>query len=274
MKLKKIEKYLRKHYLLALILLGVSFTVVVFSVKSAGREPAYIYAKVKVGQGLWWAATTKPNIWIANGLQKGERTYGFLGRPKAEIIKVRKYPTDFSSQYDIYVTLKLAASYNEKTGEYAYDRSILSIGSPIAIQFTKVNLTGSVMELSPKPIEEKFEEKIIYLVSRGGFMKDFPYRYDSIQSKDRYFDGEDVVFEVIEKTLEKNIWAEGNDLTSTFYEGEVTATQNIVVKARMKVQKKGDFYLYGEENVVNVNAYVPIATNNYLFESFNIRKIE
>lgn len=274
MKLKKIKKYLRKHYLIALVLFGVLFAVGFSSVRSIIREPTYIYVKIKVGQGLWWAATSRPNIWIANGIQRGEITYGQFGNPKAEILRVRRYPTGFSSQYDVYVTLKLAATYNEKNGEYNYDRSILSIGSPIAVQFTTINLTGSVMELSPRPFEEKYEDRIIYLVNKGGYATDFTYRYDSIQAGDKYYDGEETVFEVLEKSLEKNILVEGNDITSTFYEGEISSNQNIVVKARIKVQKRADYLLYGEENIVNANAFIPIATHNYLFENFNVRKIE
>lgn len=274
MKLKKAVKLVKRNYFFSAILLvgllvGLYIVFVVFFSK-----PRYAYVKLKVGQGLWWVNTARPNVWFADNIREGDIKYDILGRKQAEIIEVRKYPATQNSQFDVYITAKLKVGFNKRTGEYNFNRSILSVGAPIELQFPKVDVTGTVMEISPEPFNEPFVEKIVYIVNQGGYLKDFPYRYDSIKIGDYYNDGRDKVFEVLDKKLEKNIWSIGNNLTGTIFEGEIDTNQNIIVKARVKLkERKGNLY-YGEDNKVMVNSFINFATNTYQFENFNIRKIE
>lgn len=267
-------QFLRKNYIPIVLVICVLFVGVVVIARSLFAKPTYVYVKIKVGQGLWWAATAKPNIWMVNSMKKGDTKDDALGRTQAKLISIKKYPTIINSQYDVYVTAVIKAGFNKKTGEYSFNRSSLSVGSPIDLQFPKIYLTGTVIGISPNPIKDSYVEKKLYLVSQGGYLKDFPYRYDAIKIGDVYFDGEQKVFEVIDKQLEKNIWSIGNSLTGTIYEGAVDTTQNIVVIANVKLLKKEDGFYFGEENRVNINSYIPFTTSDYYFESFHIRKIE
>ena len=89
-----------------------------------------------------------------------------------------------------------------------------------------------------------------------------------------YNDGSGIVFEVMNKGLEKNIWPVANNFTGDIYKREITSTQNIVVKAKIKLIQKESGLFYGEDYRLAVNASIPFYTDNYYFENFQIRKIE
>src|SRR3989344_5717272 len=94
---------------------GIFILVVIIAlVKVSTSKPDYLYVKVKLSQGLWWASTQKPSIWFINAIKKGEIEYNLLGKPAAEILEVRYYSIPYSllapskDQFDIYATVKLA----------------------------------------------------------------------------------------------------------------------------------------------------------------------
>lgn len=274
MNFKKLVKFICIHYIFFLIVIVVAF-VIFFSVSKVFLvEPKYIYVRVKVGQGFWWASTAKPTIWFANSIKKGEKQFDLLGKPTAEIEEVRYYPTWGTGQYDVFIKLKLKASYNSRSQTYSFSRSTISIGSPIEIQFPSTFITGTVIALSNFPIEDEYVEKIIYLVYQEGYRKDFPYRYDNIKIGDKYFDGSEEVFKVEDKSLENNILSIENNLTAQVFERMVETTQNIIVKAKVKLKNKNGELFYGEDYKVSNNTSVPFSTKDYFFENFVVRKIE
>lgn len=278
MKIRKVVKTAKKHYLFFLFILGVLFVGTFIVSKALFSKPTYVYVKVKMGQGLWWASTAKPNIWYASSFKKGDIKYSISGRPEAQIVSVKKYPSLtpswISNQYDVYVVLKLAAGSNRKTGEYSFNRGVLSVGSSFSLQFPRAELTGTIVDLSPSQFRESYIEKDVYLIYQGGYNKDFSYRYDSIKVGSTYSDGEDEVVRIMEKSLEKNIWPVANNFTGEIYEREIESTQNIIVKIRVKLKEKPEGLFYGEDYKVVPNASVPFATDDYYFENFQIRKIE
>lgn len=278
MNTKKLTRLLRKNYVIYAFILIAGFVLLVSGFRILFSKPTYVYARVQMGQGFWWAATAKPNSWFVASIKKGAVQKDLAGNPVSEILSVRYYPAWApqwgSNQYDMYLTLRLKAGFNKRTGEYNFNRSSLSVGSPIELQFPQANVTGTVIELSPKPFQDKYVPKIVYLVNQSGYYKDFPYRYDSIKIGDKYFDGENTVFEVLDKRLEKNIWSVENNLTGTVYEQVVATNQNIEVKARVLLKQKSDGLYYNENYKVAPNAFIPFSTRDYFFENFVVRKVE
>lgn len=275
---KKILTIVRNSYFpIIFVLIALAVGVIVLY-KIVYTKPQFVYVNVKMGQGMWWAATFKPNSWLVNSVKKGEKQYNLAGKPTAEIVDVRYYPAWTPNwgpgQYDVYLTLKLDASYNASTQTYSFNRSSLSISSPVEIQFPSVDITGTVVGLSKEPFHEQYVEKTIYLIYQGGYTKDFPYRFDNIRVGDSYFDGEDTVFRVEDKWLEKNILAVPNNLNAEVYERPIEATQNIVVKAKVKLKQVDGALYFGNDYKVQANAFIPFATPNYFFENFVVRKVE
>lgn len=270
---KKIVKFLKKNYLLTLFISVVLFVGIIALFKLLTPNSTELYVKIKMGQGYWWANTTKPGSWYLNSFKKGDIYYGSIGKPQATIMDIRRYPYGYS-QYDIFVTLKMKVESRGKNGPYSFNRTNLLIGAPIELEFPTSRLTGAIIELSKTPFKDNYVEKTVYLVNQGGYTKDFPYRYDSIKKGDKYSDGQDVVFEVLDKNLEKSIWTVTNNFNGEIYEREVETTQNIVVKVKAKFKQKDDGLYYGEENKLSLNTQLPFSTSNYFFENFYIRRIE
>src|SRR3989344_3211224 len=125
--LKQLFKFLRINYIISILLAIVLFTLLMAGFRILTSEEEYVYAKVKVSQGYWWANTQKPNIWYARSIRKGVVEQSISGKANAEIISVQYYPFWGSDQYDVYMIVRLSVSHNEKTNKYTYKRSILGI---------------------------------------------------------------------------------------------------------------------------------------------------
>jgi len=271
---KNLLAFFRKNYFIPIFLLLTIFVGGYICYRLFFATPTYIYVRVKVGQGLWWANTLKPNTWMANAVKKGDMSYDTLGKTQAEIISVRKYPAWTNGQFDVDVTLKLKTNKNGENGSYSFNRSPILVGSPIEIEFPKADITGTVTDIEEKPFKDIYVDKIVLLINQGGYNKDFPYRYDTIHVGDRYFDGKEYVFEILDKKLEKNIWTISNILDGSGYEQTIATTQNILVKAKIRVREVNNEFYYGGDYKVTSNASIPFSTSNFFFEGFTIRKIE
>ena len=266
---KKLLKFLRKNYFIVVILFCIFFVGGVIVSKSLFSKPTYVYVKVKVGQGLWWANTAKPPIWYVNSINVGDASLDLLGQEDAKILSKKYYRWYGGDQFDIYLTILVKVGLNKKTGEYSFDRSALSVGSPIDIQFPKEEVTGTVIALSRQPFEEKLVEKVIYLSKRGAQ----PWELDAIKIGDYFFNGKDRIFEVLDKS--------GIELTNLTWDSFGNNTQNITenskyitVKAKIKVQQVNGQWILGEDQVITAGRVLNISTPNFVFDSYTVSRIE
>jgi hypothetical protein len=191
----------------------------------------------------------------------------------AELTNIRYYP-DWTSLYTTYLTAKLKVGYNKTKKRYILRRLPITVGSKVYLELPSTTVIGTILDINKTNFNDKYKEKIIYLVNTGGWSKDAPYRYDNIKVGDKLFDGESVVFEVLDKKLQKNIWAVTNNFDAQIYEREVETTQNIIVKAKMKVKEINNTLIFGEEYRIYPNASPPLVTDNFSYDGFTIRKIE
>jgi hypothetical protein len=148
---KSLISFLRTNYLLTLIAAIIAVALIIGVFKLLTSEEEYIYVKVKVSQGYWWANTQKPNTWYARSIKEGTVEQGLSGKPVAEIVSVRYYPFWTSDQYDVYMVVRLSVSHNEKTNKYTYKRSMIGISSPVDFEFPSTVISGTVMDLSEQP---------------------------------------------------------------------------------------------------------------------------
>ena len=101
--IKMLWQFALKNYFISIFLACIAFVVLVAGYKLFFPKPTYIYVRVKIGQGLWCASTTKPPIWFINSIKKGNTQNDLLGKPLAEILSVRYYPWyNTNNQYDVY----------------------------------------------------------------------------------------------------------------------------------------------------------------------------
>lgn len=266
---KLLHTFVRQNVPIVLFVGIVFFVGIIVLFKLVTAQEETVYVKVKVSQGLWWASTQKPSGWYVSSFKKGDTVKNLSGKPIAEIVGVRYYawsPT--LDQYDIYVNLKLQTSKNKNTGVYYFNRSPLTIASPIEIDFPTVFLGGTIMDISSNPFPDIREERIVTLTKKAAY----EWEYDSLIIGDTYFDGTDTMLEIIDKTardtsmLQSDVW--GN------YPAYTEQMKYITVKAKVKVQNQDGKLILGEEYPLIPGVYVRMGTNNYVFDDYKVSHIE
>ncbi len=196
--LKSIFNSFQRNLVITIIVLVLFIVGIIVFFKLIIGKKETVYARVKVSQGLWWANTLKPSYWMVSSIKDGDTEMNLTGKPVVEVLEVRSYPVNYNpqGQYDIYLNLKMHVDKNNNIGEYMYKRTPLKIGSAVDFQFTKVAISGTVIELSDKPISYVREKKIISIKKREMKLSD----YESIQIGESYFDGEETILKILDKS--------------------------------------------------------------------------
>lgn len=274
--MKKLLKLISRNPLIFLVVCGIVFVLALSSFKSIFTKPKHIYVTVKVSQGLWWANTARPNIWMVEHLTKGLTETGVLGRPTAEIVSVTYYPwfEQPASQYDTYVTLKLKVEGSKKSG-YQYNRNVVSIGSAMNFEFPTISLSGTVIEMSDTPIKHKYVEKII-TISKGYVLD---WEYDDIMVGDKYFNGEDFVFEILKK---ESVDEASNILNfDSTYTGSAVGVMSfpqsrkrINLTARVRVKEIDGYNVFGEEQVISTGKDFFLSLPSVILNNYRITSIK
>jgi len=266
-KFKDIISFLKQNYFLLIFFGCIAFVGVVAFYKLFIAKPTYIYAKVKVGQGMWWASTQKPSLWFVKAIQDAKEQKDLTGKPLVTMLDVSYYPYYSSGQYDVYITAKLKVSSVGKKGTYNFNRETIGVSSPIDLEFPNVQFSGTIIALSEKPFKDIYEEKIIYLTKRVPF----PWEYEQIIPGDMQKIGNTPVFTILDKYY-------GDAVDSTvLQQGSLvsTSTNSYTVQARIRVKKINNQYMFGEEYPIAPGKLLQSATtNNFTFTDYYITKVE
>ena len=270
----RVKKLIYKNRLLFIffsILILVAITILYKELRQ--KSQSYVYAKIQINYpGSYYV---KPDFWLANALKPGGKEYGLLAQPDAEILQERYYNYNSFGQYDIYITTKLSINYNKQTNSYSFQRSQISVGSPIQINFSSAQVNGTIIDLSNKPFKDIYVTKTVYLTNRGGYNQDAPDIYNQITPGDKWFDGTDNVVEIVGKNLVKGVVGVQNLLDSQIYDRTTDVQQNIVVVAKIKVLSKGKQLIFGGNQLVKIGNPLLFSTSSYTFtNSFVLTKIE
>lgn len=271
------KKKIKRNLPLPFLFIALPALVVVIALfRFLSPKTDFVYAQVKVSQGLWWANTKSPEYWLIENLEKGMQEKNITNDPIAELLSFKYYPRlsqnledSSESTYNVYLKLKLNVN-KSSSGAYTFKRSTLAVGAPIELDFLNVQITGSVMKLSEKPIEDNYETKVVELSGRNLF----PWEYDSIKIGDAYFDGENEVFKVLNKTsrLTSTI---APDLFGNFPGSSTEQRRYVTVFAEIKLEKKADGrYFFGEEQEIGIGQgfkFMTPSANYSILTTSNIR---
>lgn len=260
-----------KNYIFWAILLVVIFLFFNVVMKSFQSETRDIYVRVRVGQGYWWATTAQPSEWLLASMRKGDSQRDLAGREIAKIVAKRAYPAWINDQFETYVDVKIRAAYNGKSKKFLFNRSPIAVGEPIDFEFLNSHFSGSITSISntAKFDQDKLVEKEIYLTKRLAY----PWEYDAIRIGDKYFDGENVVFEILDKSAADTTFLS----TDQYGSGGPGTTENrmyITVKAKIMVHEIDSKYVYGEDNIIVPGVETALATQSFDFNQFVVSKIE
>lgn len=272
----KIISRLIKRNILASIFIGlIFFTGFITLIKYPFSKTKEVYVKVKLGQGLWWANSAQPGIWFLDYLKKGDKEFSFVGKPDAEIIKLRYYQQIYTNitnntpnQYDIYLLVKISATGDDVHG-YTFKRAKVAVGVPIDLDFPKAQVSGTIVSLSAEKPEDQYVEKEITLTKRLAY----PWEFNVIKIGDKYFDGEDNIFEITGKQAydTQNLTV---DLYGNLNTQLLEPRQYIIVNAKIKLKKNTiNQHVFGEEQVIKADSYFNLITNNIALTDFYVSEI-
>lgn len=274
--MKLITRFIKKNIFVSVFLGLIFFVGFVTLIKYPFSKTKEIYVKVKLGQGLWWANSTQPGIWFLDYLKKGEKEYSFVGKPDAEIMEVRYYQqinanaaSSSPNQYDIYLLVKISATGDSANG-YSFKRAKIAVGVPIDLDFSKSQVSGTIVSLSTVKPENPYIEKEVTLTKRLAY----PWEYNAIKIGDKYFDGADNVLEITGKQA-----YDTQNLTVDLY-GNLTSQsleprQYIIVNAKIKLKvNSANQYIFGEEQVIKADSYFNLVTNNIALTDFYVSEIK
>lgn len=260
--------FFRKYYLILILVVSVGFVGAISIYKLYIQKPTYIYVKVKVGQGFWWASTQKPVMWYIKAIQDAKKEVDLMGKPIAEIIRVSYYPWYGSNSFDVFVIVRLQVT---KVGDkgYNFKRETLGISGPIDLEFKNVQFSGTIVDMSTDPIAPITTKKVIYLSKKYTY----PWEYDAIQVGDYFNDGNSNVIEILDKakgeTNDVYVNEAGKLLTT-----ETETYRYILLKVSMRVRETNNQLLYGEEIIVSPGRVLGFVTNGFTFNDYVVSKIE
>lgn len=259
---KTIFNSLKRNFIITIIVLVLFIVGVIILSKLIMGKDETVYVRVKVSQGLWWASTLKPSYWMVNSVKNGDKEINLTGKPVIEVLEVRSYPVNYipSGQYDTYLDLKMLVDKNTNTGIYIYKRSPLQIGSAIDFQLSKVAISGTVIELSDKPIFATREKKIISLKKRAMKLSD----YESIQIGESYFDGEETILKILDKSYSDSY----ANYTGINFPIESEKPIDIDLTLEIKLRNQNGVYFYNDIPMkIGRELYLETTTNvldNYI----------
>lgn len=267
MSIKKVLSFAKKNYLPLIFISIIGFVGLVGFYKLFLKKPTYVYVKVKVGQGLWWAATGEPSHWMVSGIKRGMVEHDFLDKPIAEILSKEYYPLDDPNHYSIYLTLRLKVSSGAKG--YIYNRSSLAIGSPVDFTFPTAQFSGTVLAISRQNFQGNFADRIVTLTKRNAY----PWEYDAIHVGENYFDGQQTVFTILDKKA-----VDTSVLSSDAY-GNTTANisdpmKYITVQAKVRVKKENGLYVFGEEQLLRKGRGITLSLPTFTFYGYVVADIQ
>jgi len=266
--IKKVRKFLVKNIFLSLFIAIIAFVgfVVVFRMLTA--QPEYIYAKIKVSQGLWWANTAKPSIWLAESIQKGDVEKSLTGKPVVEVLEVRRYPWWGSDEFLVYITAKLEVSKNMKIGKYSFKRSAIGVGSPVDFELSNAQISGTITALSEQPFPHNESMKEVTFIKKWAE----PWEFDAIQVGDKFNNGEEDVFEIIDKKI-AYAQAEYVPRLGYNYPSYSEPKVHITVTAKILVREENNTIIFGEDQVLRLGKELNLSTEKYTFTDYLVSEI-
>lgn len=268
--LQKIVTFAVKNYFITVFILIIAVLMAVAGFKILSTNQEYVYAEIKVGQGTWWATTQKPHSWFVDAIKQAGSEKDYRGKEITKIQSVQYYPYGGSSQFDVYIIAKLSVSKLGNTGKYSYKRSTLGVGAPIDFEFNNAQFSGTIIQLSEKPLHNKpYVEKTVTITKKNAY----PWEFEAIPVGDKFHNGTTTVLEVLQKDSQDTVSLAtdvyGNTAQST---GEPMKYVSVVLKLRGRAYN-GQL-VYGEELLIAPGKEVSLSTSNFVFNNYIVAAVE
>ncbi len=268
-KIKNFTSFLKQYYFLIIFLGCIGFVGMVSAYKLFIAKPTYVYAKVKVGQGMWWATTQRPSLWFVKAIQHAKEQKDLTGKPVVKLLDTTYYPYFGSGQYDVYVTVQLKVSKVGNKGTYNFNRETIGVSSPIDLEFPTVQFSGTIIELSDVPFHDKLVKKTVYLSKKYTY----PWEFEEVKIGDTFNNGKQTVLTITDKSKGDTNEVLINDM-GKLSASNVETYRYIILQTEMLLKQSGSQLIYGEETLISPGRGFGIATDRATLNDYVISKIE
>ena len=176
------------------------FAIVVFFIIAIGKlllqSGSTIIVEVNVTPDQWGDTQNPPPNWLALSINKGDKELNWNGQTNAEVLSVKKYDNGWTYQY-VYLTLKLATSYNAKTKQHIFNNEPVGIGKTISLTLNSTSIKGLIVGIQGIPDTRKMVQKIVTVKMYDRY----PWYADAIQQGDVMKLNNAVIADVVDKSV-------------------------------------------------------------------------
>lgn len=155
------------------------------------------------------------------------------------------------------------------TGKYNFKRSTIGVGSPIDLEFSTVQFSGTIIQLSTKPIQDHYVKRTVILEKKNAF----PWEYDAIQIGDRYFNGKTNTLEIVSKQA-TDTYTITSDAYGNCLVGNNELRRYIRVKVTLQGQMVNNQFVYAEDQVVIPGRDMTFGASNFVLNNYTIVVVE
>ncbi len=248
------------------LILGIAAFIFFF------RKTTWVTVRVRVTDRDVVFVYSNPPSWFVYLFKKGMREADSLGRTTAEITDVYYYDaiTDVDSRTNmskktVYLTLKLKANYNKRTGEYKYKGMPLSSGEVLRVNLGTILVHGLITDMDG--VKNPFET--VHPVVRI-LIKDFNPVFpgttgvdeslaDALSIGDKILDSKG---EVAAEVLDKEVYpaqmttVDNFGIPHTFIHPRL---KDIYLNLRLSAQKIGNEVYFFDDFLIKINNYIPLS---------------
>ena len=226
-----------------------------------------VYVRMRVvDRDIQYIDEGMPLARVANKYEKGLVSKDGLGRVTAEVMNIegfdRKYNSDtFTEKEDIYIVLKLRASYSQRSEGYKYQGMTIATGEWLNVNFGELTAHGFIVDVSREDFGEKRELLTVDTLYQSGNDANGDtdqYYAEAIAVGDKVRDaGGNIIAEVTEKRVEpmRVMTVDQYGAVHTAYH---TVKKSIFLTLRLFVEKREDEYYYQDSIAVKTGGTLPL----------------
>lgn len=254
---------------------GIAFLIALAAVAYIWLSPNYKDVLVTVrlaDRDMMWLDNGSPLSSVMDSLQVGMKKKDAFGRVAAEVIHINafdqpKTESPYASKKTVYVTLRLRASHNNKTGQYRYQGTILQVGEWVRLSIQSTMINGLTVRIPAGASDEPTWVTVKAQVkSEGPFIFE-PFSEttgvdkaiaDAIVVGDTVKDSDgNILAQVLDKTVTpavRTTW----DLYGNVFNRPHPRKYDVIMTVRLAVRKIGSGLYYLDTAPIKINSLLPL----------------
>lgn len=282
MNIERLFHHIRKRIgVFEILILIILLSLGVFAQSFVFSKGDTVYVRIRVvDRDIQYIDEGMPLSRIADTYVTGLQSKDGLGRVTAEIVKITRFDKKYSKESltekeDVYMTIKLRATYSQRSNAYKYQGMTIATGEWLSVNFGSTTVHGFILDISAT-LSERPQETItietIYRSDDTGEMDQYLAEAVGIGSTVTDSSGA-IIAEVIDKrvTPTRLMTVDQYGVSHLTYH---TIKKDIVLTLKLRVEKRSKEYVYQDAIAVKVGTTIPLFFPTVILPSKVSRIIE